>query len=255
MGGLVAKLAFVPPAPSYSADLKDLIWITTKRGQRIPAIYIPFDGASFTILFSHANAEDLGHIVPHLKALSHVLQVNVLGYEYTGYGRSTGSPSEKDCYYDIAAAYAYLLQERNALPRDIILFGRSLGSGPTCELASRAEVGGVILQSAFTSCVRVAYDVPRTPPLLDAFCNLDKVGKIDAAVLVVHGTHDDVVPTSHGKQLFRACRRPHRPLWVRGAGHNDIEVSHSKEYYMHLQEFVWSLDPRWRLKPGSVFTL
>ena len=140
--------------------------------------------------------------------------VNVMGYDYTGYGRSTGTPSEADCYADIVAAFSWLLQEKDLLPNEVILYGRSIGSGPTVELASRAEVGGVILQSAFTSCIRVAYDVKHTA--FDAFCNIAKVHKIKCPVLVVHGTRDDVVPVQHGKELFKLCRRPHRPYWVRG---------------------------------------
>jgi len=169
--------------------------------------------AKFTVLFSHANAEDLGLVYEHLKTLSEVLQVNVLGYEYTGYGQSTGTPSEADCYADIAAAFSWLMTEKNLLPVEVILFGRSIGSGPTVELASRAEVGGIILQSAFTSCIRVAYDVKHTA--FDAFCNIKKLPKVRCPVLIIHGTRDDVVSLQHGKELFKLCRRPHRPFWVR----------------------------------------
>lgn len=216
-------------------------------------MFIPCSGAKFTVLFSHANAEDLGSVFDHLKTLSEVLQVNVMGYEYTGYGHSTGIPSEQDCYADIAAAFAYLMTEKNFLPSQVILYGRSIGSGPTCELASRAEVGGVVLQSAFSSCIRVAYDVRHTA--FDAFCNVQKTHKIRAPILIIHGTRDDVVPLSHGKALFRQCRRPHRPFWVKGAYHNDIEISYFKELCQRLQEFVWSLDPKWQLKPGTVLSL
>ena len=172
----------------------------------------PAHRAKFTLLFSHANAEDLGLVFDHLKTLSEVLQVNVMGYEYTGYGRATGTPSEVDCYADIAAAFSWLMQEKNLLPSEVILCGRSIGSGPTVELASRAEVGGVILQSAFTSCIRVAYDVKYTA--FDAFCNVKKIHKVKCPVLIVHGTRDDVVPCLHGKELYKLCRRPHRPFWV-----------------------------------------
>jgi fermentation-respiration switch protein FrsA (DUF1100 family) len=176
------------------------------------ALTEPARRAKFTLLFSHANAEDLGLIFDHLKTLSEVLQVNVMGYEYTGYGQSSGKPSEVDCYADVAAAFSWLMQEKNLLPSEVILFGRSIGSGPTVELASRAEVGGVILQSAFTSCIRVAYDVKYTA--FDAFCNVKKIHKVNCSVLIVHGTRDDVVPCQHGKELYKLCRRPHRPFWV-----------------------------------------
>mmetsp|Transcript_102968 Transcript_102968/g.165856 ORF Transcript_102968/g.165856 Transcript_102968/m.165856 type:complete len:146 (-) Transcript_102968:91-528(-) len=145
------------------------------------------------------------------------------------------------------------MTEKNLLPVEVILFGRSIGSGPTVELASRAEVGGIILQSAFTSCIRVAYDVKHTA--FDAFCNIKKLPKVRCPVLIIHGTRDDVVSLQHGKELFKLCRRPHRPFWVKGAQHNDIETSYFQEYCQRLQDFVWSLDPKWQLKPGTVFAL
>ena len=197
---LVAKLAFLPPAASYEVDWQELLWLRTKRGQRIPAVFVPWPGAKFTILFSHANAEDLGLIFGHLKTLSEVLQVNVMGYEYTGYGQSTGTPSEAACYDDIVAAFGWLIKEKNLLPSEVILFGRSIGSGPTVELASRAEVGGIILQSAFTSCIRVAYDLKHT--VGDIFCNIKKLHKVKCPALIIHGTRDDVVTLQHGKALF-----------------------------------------------------
>eukprot|EP00281_Chroomonas_sp_CCMP1168_P014528 CAMPEP_0206220554 /NCGR_PEP_ID=MMETSP0047_2-20121206/4942_1 /ASSEMBLY_ACC=CAM_ASM_000192 /TAXON_ID=195065 /ORGANISM="Chroomonas mesostigmatica_cf, Strain CCMP1168" /LENGTH=234 /DNA_ID=CAMNT_0053643227 /DNA_START=42 /DNA_END=743 /DNA_ORIENTATION=+ len=234
MGGVVAKLAFLPPPPSYDKTWDELTWVTTQRGQRIPLLYIPFEEARYTILFSHANAEDLGHVAEHLRTLASVLQANVLAYDYTGYGHASGVPSEADCYADIAAAFEWLMVEKDLLPGNVVLYGRSIGSGPTCELASRADVGGVVLQSAFTSCIRVAYDVRHTA--FDAFENLSKVPKISAPVLILHGTRDDVVPIAHGRALFRMCRRPHRPFWVQGAFHNDIETNHFAAFTQRIQE-------------------
>uniref|UniRef100_A0A6T8GYY9 Peptidase S9 prolyl oligopeptidase catalytic domain-containing protein n=1 Tax=Hemiselmis andersenii TaxID=464988 RepID=A0A6T8GYY9_HEMAN len=253
MGQVVARLAFLPPAPSYEKTWSELEWATTKRGERIPLLYVPCEGAKYTVLFSHANAEDLGHVAEHLKLLSNVLQVNVLGYDYTGYGCASGVPSEADCYSDLAAAFEFLMVKKQQLPQNVVLYGRSIGSGPTCEMASRTQVGGVIVQSAFTSCIRVAYDVRHTA--FDAFCNLDKVSKIKCPVLVIHGTKDDVVPLGHGKALFKMCKRPHRPFWVGGAGHNDIEVSHFPALCQRVQEFVWGLDPEWSIVPGTTFCL
>ncbi|EKX43977.1 hypothetical protein GUITHDRAFT_159758 [Guillardia theta CCMP2712] len=253
MGGIVARLAFLPPPPSYDAEWKEITWIKTQRGQRIPLVYVPWPGSKLTIIFSHANAEDLGLIFHHLKTLSEVLHVNVVGYDYTGYGHASGTPSELDCYADIAAVFAYLMTEKNLLPSQVVLYGRSIGSGPSCELASRVEVGGLILQSAFTSCIRVAYDVKYTA--FDAFCNLQKMPKIKCPVFMIHGTRDDVVDFQHAKELFKMSRRPHRPFWVKGAAHNDIEISYFTEYCQRLQEFIWSLDPKWQMKPGTVLSL
>eukprot|EP00816_Leptocylindrus_hargravesii_P010760 CAMPEP_0196810270 /NCGR_PEP_ID=MMETSP1362-20130617/10092_1 /TAXON_ID=163516 /ORGANISM="Leptocylindrus danicus, Strain CCMP1856" /LENGTH=153 /DNA_ID=CAMNT_0042185191 /DNA_START=263 /DNA_END=724 /DNA_ORIENTATION=- len=136
-----------------------------------------------------------------------------MAYDYSGYGESDGEPSENNCYADIDAVYHHLVCNMNKLPKNIVLFGRSLGSGPTCYLASRTSqeerpVGGVILHSAFTSIYRIVADLGCTMRG-DVFPNVDYLNFFDAEtpVLVVHGTSDCIVPFQHGKNLVTAL--PH----------------------------------------------
>ncbi|CAE8647986.1 unnamed protein product, partial [Polarella glacialis] len=91
MGNNLARLVFQPPHSSYGKD-PNLIWLNTSRGEVIPAFFIKREGAHFTLLFSHGNAEDLGLIIRYFRELSHILSVNVFSYEYTGYGMSSGQP-------------------------------------------------------------------------------------------------------------------------------------------------------------------
>ena len=130
---------------------------------KIPAFFIKRKGASLTVLFSHGNAEDLGMMYNRMRELARVLQVNVMAYDYTGYGHSTGTPSEDMCYRNIEAAYGYLRDVRGILPSQIILYGRSLGSGPSCHLAAKSaregqSVAALILHSPFLSVYRVVMD-------------------------------------------------------------------------------------------------
>ena len=95
--------------------------------------------------------------------LARVLRVNIMAYDYTGYGKSNGVPNEDSCYTDIEAAFQYLLEIRRLQPEQIVLYGRSLGSGPSCYLAQKTaregnSVGGLILQSPLLSAYRVALD-------------------------------------------------------------------------------------------------
>lgn len=95
--------------------------------------------------------------------LARVLRVNIMAYDYTGYGKSNGTPCEEKCYADIEAAFRYLLEARHLKPEQIVLYGRSLGSGPSCYLAQKTareghSVGGVILQSPLLSAYRVAFN-------------------------------------------------------------------------------------------------
>lgn len=148
----------------------------------------------------------------------------MLCYDYSGYGLSTGKSSEANCYADIDAAYNYLTTEKRIPPKRIVLFGRSLGSGPTVELASRLgrNLAGVVLIAALTSCVRVVFNSPSTLKF-DMFANIDKIHRIGVPVFCVHGMLDDVVPFAHGVELARRARYPLEPLWIRGGGHNNLE--------------------------------
>lgn len=170
------------------------------------------------------NGEDLGITSSYALELSSALKTSVLCYDYTGYGLSTGKATEGNCYCDIQAAYNYLVAERRIPPKRIILFGRSLGSGPTIELATRLgrNLAGVVLIAALTSCVRVVFNSATTLKF-DMFANVDKVARVAVPVFCVHGMVDQVVPFSHGLELARRARFPLAPLWVRNAGHNNLE--------------------------------
>lgn len=229
MGGTISALVFQPPNVSYNIVAVPLVWLQTESGNQIPAFYIDRK-AKVTLLFSHGNAEDLGLIYEWFVSLSAELKVNVLAYEFDGYGRSSAAlPSEQACYEDISAAYHFLTKELRQLPENIVLYGRSLGSGPTLFLAEKlarekVRLGGVILQSPITSIFRILFPFRWTLPG-DHFCNIDKIGNVNAPLLVIHGIKDEIVPFAHGEELFLASQVEMRakPLWVDGAGHNNLE--------------------------------
>jgi len=244
MGGLANKMIFQPPPSTYSSDSPGLIWLTIPySAQPVPAFFVPHPDAEFTILFSHGNAEDLGCIFDWLHELSYHLKVNVLAYDYAGYGQSGDSPDEQKCYMAITAAFE-LLTQRMAIPVESIVwyalnmplvsaliaspcsFGRSLGGGPSCELAQRQpKLGGLILQCTFTSVMRVISGASSKMSVPgDMFCNRDKLGDIKCPVLVVHGQRDEVIPFAHGKALAETAVTVVEPLWIAEAGHNNIEI-------------------------------
>lgn len=123
---------------------------------RIVLAWIPFDGtqSSHTILYSHPNALDLGQCIPYCLDLSKLLAVNVLTFDYTGYGASEGIPSVRHSRADIAAAYLFLREHVGLAEQDIVLMGASLGSGPAVHLAAqRSDIAGLILQRCVASGV------------------------------------------------------------------------------------------------------
>jgi hypothetical protein len=171
MGGVVDTLLFQPPTPPTPIRLaaatgggrRELVWLKTVYGSKIPALFLQRKFAIYTILYSHGNAEDLGMLSSYLADLSKILHVNILAYDYTGYGYSNRHlakhsksmeklPSEQHCYADICAAYDYLIRLRGIPPRHIILFGRSIGSGPSCYLATKLNARKTSSESEDFQC-------------------------------------------------------------------------------------------------------
>ncbi|EEY53579.1 serine protease family S09X, putative [Phytophthora infestans T30-4] len=246
MGSTVSALVFQPPTATYGYTRR-YFFLVTAMHNRIPAFFIPCDKAEYTVLFSHGNAEDLGMIYDWFREVSRRLQANVMSYDYSGYGISEGEPSEEACYADIETAFAYLVNVKKIPPGKIILYGRSLGSGPTTHLAVKQSgieqpVAGVILQSPVLSMFRVVFNFRYTFPG-DLFCNIDIIDQVRSPVTIIHGTRDEVVPFWHGEGLFEMCPQEWRckPLWVTDAGHNNIEAflsTFGDDFFQHLIEFV-----------------
>jgi len=211
-------MIFLPPVATYR-DGDEVIKVRTADGVMLSAIYLANPSAAHTLLYSHGNAEDLGGVRPVLLRLREI-GFSVLAYDYRGYGTSKGRPSEHGAYADIDAAYAYLTSSLGTVPAQIIVYGRSVGSGPAIDLALRRPVGGLVVESGFTTAFRVLTRIPLLP--FDKFRNIDKIGRVRCPVLVMHGRGDEIVPLSHGQALWRAAPEPKRFLWADGAGHNDF---------------------------------
>eukprot|EP00405_Crypthecodinium_cohnii_P021386 CAMPEP_0206476366 /NCGR_PEP_ID=MMETSP0324_2-20121206/34685_1 /ASSEMBLY_ACC=CAM_ASM_000836 /TAXON_ID=2866 /ORGANISM="Crypthecodinium cohnii, Strain Seligo" /LENGTH=256 /DNA_ID=CAMNT_0053952007 /DNA_START=82 /DNA_END=853 /DNA_ORIENTATION=- len=244
MGNLVNTLAFPRPMIAkayYERDLMvrdDFLWLTTSKNEKIPAVFVKCrgDAQRLTLLYSHGNAEDLGLHLPYIDALSRALDVNVFSYEYVGYslGRFEGQdPSEEGCIRSVDAAWKYLTDEKGISPKSIVIFGRSIGTGPSVDLASRTvpgsrhsplDVAGVLLQSPIESGGRVAFGkmVSWIGYYADIFRNYEKIGNITAPVAIMHGTADEVVHVRNGQNLHELLKTPYKPLWIPGHGHNDM---------------------------------
>lgn len=247
MGDAISTLLFQPP-PASRLKASKLIWIITKRGERIPATYISTPGAKRTILYSHANAEDLGNIYPWCKFLVRSLGVNLLAYDYSGYGLSSGEPSEENCYADITAVYEHMVNIMKIDPKNIILYGRSLGSGPSCYMAAHTAelgkpVGGLILHAPFLSIYRVVVDAGCTLPG-DKFPNIDYAPHISCPIFLIHGTRDTIVPFSHSERLYEIFPEKFRtkPFFIKGMGHNQIHAVLRPLLVKRLRQFFLILD-------------
>lgn len=255
MEDLVRYFLFQPPRPSSIP--RKFVLIETKFKCLIPVCYIPCSKAKKTIIYSHGNAEDLARICNYLEDLSRILNVNIICYDYSGYGLSKPGkdfenenngeafgPSEERCYADIEAVYNFITKGKRLLPKDIILYGRSLGSGPSCYLAQKlsqegVQIGGLILHSPFMSIYRIVLNFGFNIAG-DKFMNIDRIPDITCPVFCIHGTVDAVVPFSHGETIFMNVQEKYRttPFWAYELGHNDIEVSMAGEFLRRLQDFL-----------------
>jgi len=218
---LVAEhLIFLPPIATYR-DGPGILKLATADGAEIAAVHLENPLADYTILYSHGNAEDLGGIAPMLAQLRD-WGFAVFAYDYRGYGVGQGRPTERGAYADLDAAYAHLTGVAGVPPERIIVYGRSVGSGPSVDLATRARVAGLVIESGFVTAFRVVTRVPLFP--FDRFPNIHKIARVTCPVLVMHGRADGIVPFSHGRALFGAAPEPRQSLWVDGAGHNDFTL-------------------------------
>ena len=170
------------------------------------------------ILYSHGNGEILAHIKPLLNRFIR-MGYGVMAYDYAGYGNSTGYPGEKQAYSDIEAAYAYLTASRKIAPRDIIIMGFSVGSGPSCYLAEKTEVKALVIVSGFASAAQVV--LPFSVPL-DQFPNAERLKNCKVPLMIIHGKNDKIVPIRNGKKLFDSSVSPLKTMYEEDAGHNDI---------------------------------
>ncbi|MBN2528644.1 MAG: alpha/beta hydrolase [Deltaproteobacteria bacterium] len=202
--------------------------------------FLKGDDDAPTILFCHGNAGNISGR-EQLLTLFHELHVNVFIFDYRGYGKSEGSPSEKGTVEDVTAAWDLLREQRQIAPERIVIFGRSLGGGVATHLASRVRFAGLILMSTFTAVPdagQAAY--PFLPIRLLSkyeYPNLKHIKSIQQPVLFFHGLDDKTIPFSHGRQLFEAAPGPKTFVELPG-GHNDVVTVSRAKISQALQTFL-----------------
>lgn len=193
------------------------------------------------LLWLHGNAGNITHRYVLAQRLCRELGLDVLVFDYRGYGKSEGRPSENGIYADAEAAWGYLRENCEWTEKKIWLFGKSLGGAPAAYLAERYQPSGLILQSTFTSIPDM---VPHTLPLVPRFLirsrmeTLARVKKITCPKLIIHGQRDEVIPYEMGERLFTAAAKPKIWLGIDAAGHNDLEFIAETRYYSTLRQFI-----------------
>ena len=217
------RLIFFPDrhVPDPPAGVEER-WITTADGVRLHAWYAGAPGATATLVWAHGNAGNIGVRADVLLALAEE-GLNVLAFDYRGYGRSEGRPNETGVYLDAEAAYDSE-RARGVPAEQLIAFGESLGSAVAIRLAERRPCAGLGLVSPFTSIRDVArhHYGPLGVLAGNRFDSLTRIPGITVPVFVAHGDADEVVPFALGERLFAAVHAPKRFFRAAGAHHNDV---------------------------------
>jgi len=196
------------------------------------------------VLLCHGNAGNVGDRVLHAAQLSSA-GFDVLLFDYRGYGRSSGSPTEDGIQHDARAARAALLGEPGVDARRVFYLGESLGGAVALALALDQAPRGLILQSTFTSLrdmARVHYPFIPRALLPDAYPSLQRISRLRVPLLVLHGDRDDIVPPAQAQALFDAAPGPKQIHVFPGAGHNDLVDLAGAAYAAAIASWVRGLD-------------
>jgi fermentation-respiration switch protein FrsA (DUF1100 family) len=219
-------------------------WFEASDGVKLHGWYVPCKDAKAVVLFCHGNGGNITDRTPLLQILHQLVGVSVLAFDYRGYGRSGGTPSESGTYADARAARAWLAAKEKIPERDIVVMGESLGGGVAVELAANDGARALVLQSTFCSLPDVAaYHYPWLPArwlMSSRFNSLGKIARYHGPLFQAHGAADTIVPFSSGQALFHAANEPKEFFFMPGHNHND---SLPLRYFDVLKKFIEKLPP------------
>ncbi|KAK4391444.1 Alpha/beta hydrolase domain-containing protein 17C [Sesamum angolense] len=265
---VAAKFAFFPPDPptyevykegdggrllmsGLTADKNvDVHLLDTKGGNKIVATFWKHPAGRFTILYSHGNAADLGQMQELFIELRAHLRVNIMSYDYSGYGASTGKPSELNTYYDIEAVYNCLKSELRDQARGCNSVWPICWERSHVYLAAQfPRLRAIVLHSAilqaYEFCIMLSSVQQRRSAIVYRFSS--PAASFFATPVIEsltanksYGTSDDIVDLSHGKRLWELAKEKYEPLWVQGGGHCNLETF--PEYIKHLRKFVNAME-------------
>jgi len=198
-------------------------------GMKLHAWYLPHRYQKRVMLLAHGNGENVAMAAHEAAWLRDKFDASVLVFDYRGYGKSAGEPSEQGLYQDGEAALQWLAKRAGVKPDEIYLVGRSLGTGVMVDIGVKHQVKGLILLSPFAQMPDAAANrfwfVPVRLLMRNRYPSVKKIPQFQGGTFIAHGDVDDVVPQWSGRRLFAAAPEPKEFVSVAGAGHNDIDLS------------------------------
>jgi fermentation-respiration switch protein FrsA (DUF1100 family) len=220
-------------------------------GARLHGWYVPAANPKAVVLFAHGNAGNLTHRVDIIDALANALGASVLAFDYRGYGRSEGHPSEQGILADARAARRWLARRSGTSESQIVLMGESIGGAVMVDLAAHDGARALVLENTFSSLADVgAYHYPWLPVRLVMRSKFDSARKIrdyHGPLLMFHGDSDRIIPVQLGQRLFDAANEPKRLVVIPFGDHNDPRT---RTAYEELGRFLSEL-PAVKSEPGK----
>lgn len=218
------------------------ILVRTSDGETIHGWFVPVEKPLATVLFCHGNAGNIWGRIDVIWML-HEMGLNVCLFDYRGYGKSTGQPTEQGTYRDAEAVWDYLVAEKGLAAGQIVVWGESIGGGVAAWLAQQKRPAALILESTFTSLPDLA---ARFYPFMPVrwlcrfrYPTLARLAEIQCPVLVAHSPDDEMIPFAMGQKLYLAAREPKRFLTLRGShntGRDETGKAFEEEVLTFLRE-------------------
>ncbi|HEY3012491.1 MAG TPA: alpha/beta hydrolase [Gemmatimonadales bacterium] len=237
--------SLIPPPARLNLPVQR-VDIPTEDGVTLAGWVIPAEPKTgFWLLICHGNAGNLSEFdrPVHYAGLRR-LGLNLLAFDYRGYGESGGVPSEPGLYRDAQAAYRYLREKERVPPDRIILFGHSLGSAVAIDLVSRVPAAGLIVEGALTSVVERGQELYPYLPVrwiaASRFRSIEKISRVGIPKLFLHASGDEVIPLAHSRRLYEAAPPPKTLVELRG-GHGDAFDVDSANYFGNIARFLVTL--------------
>lgn len=227
----------------WGLEYEDVV-VEAENDVKLHGWFIPNRKSDKVVLFFHGNAGNISHRRESIEIFKR-LGTSVFIIDYRGYGKSEGKPSEADTYRDARAAWRYLMEIKKVDPRNIIIFGRSLGGAIATKLATEVKSAGLIVESTFSSARDMAH---RLMPVIAYliwlrydYNTVANIKQVRCPVLIVHSLDDDIIPYKLGIKIYNAANEPKKFLRITG-DHNNGFVLSGQNYVEGLQGFIESLN-------------
>lgn len=242
------NMIHLPQVPSRQIDVTpqhrgmnyDTVTLTTTDGIKLNGWFVPVKQPRATVLFFHGNAGNISHRLDTLELL-HKLGLAVFIFDYRGYGKSAGKPTEAGLYRDAEAAWEYLTVIRGIPAHEILLFGRSLGGAIAAYLANRHVAMGLVLESTFTSIPELAAQhypwLPVRNMVRYRYDTGSRLPQVEMPVLIIHSPDDEIIPFTQSQALYDLAREPKCFVELKGS-HNTGNLESRETYRRGWNKFI-----------------